>query len=400
MIGIFAVLEANDFSVDALERTLSSGAVDLECRNGLGMTPLLAAAWHGRWEACERLLGLGALVNAQVIDEIGFNGGMTALMFAAERHCLKTCQVLEPYKPNLEMTNDYGENALFIAVSQNNLQICRFLLKCGADVNIQNDLGTSILEVALNNAEEHFERIGFSIIKQLICYGIEIRDDLDEGDLRVSLYELLQRCRKLDTHISGIKTPQALIDFLENTVSSLEGISGDWEMDVHRVLALKFGGLAYPWRCFEMKAGSDFCRHLGYFSDWLRCNPGVVGQATVSEEAILGFFKEYLLALSEDGLKKRGNLLTSRAYFREMLPPELSNMIFGFLPQGLVSAFHYDLAHSQALFFRNLAQSCGKEQVMNHPKYHQTLIWSRAPFVVEEFGISCANKTSAKRKQM
>lgn len=75
-VKLFTAVEVGN--VEAVRQVLQAG-VDLEARNGEGLTPLMAAVEAGNLEVVRELLNAGADVNAR----IGFYG-ITALTLASQ----------------------------------------------------------------------------------------------------------------------------------------------------------------------------------------------------------------------------------------------------------------------------------------------------------------------------
>lgn len=103
-----------DFNWDGFEALLEAGA-DVNSRNYINGTPIMAAAAANRLEAIDRLVLDGAKVNDQS------DYGWTALMFAARNCHLKTIELLLSYSADPTLKNQDGETAKRVGWACNGL---------------------------------------------------------------------------------------------------------------------------------------------------------------------------------------------------------------------------------------------------------------------------------------
>jgi len=119
-----------------------------------GVTPLIAAAWHGPFETCRMLVQCGADVNAA--DAVG----VTPLIAAAWHGHLQTCRVLVQCGALVDAADDEGETPIIAAAWHGHLKTCRMLvLECGADVNAADAEGEPPLIAAARRGDTETVRM-------------------------------------------------------------------------------------------------------------------------------------------------------------------------------------------------------------------------------------------------
>jgi ankyrin repeat protein len=106
--------------------------IDVNSRDELGNTALIAAAGQGYEELVSLLLSHGADVNAQSKD------GTSALMAAAMSGSQSIAEKLLEGGAKINLKRGNGETALFDAVNAGHTTMVGWLLEQGADPNIQN----------------------------------------------------------------------------------------------------------------------------------------------------------------------------------------------------------------------------------------------------------------------
>ena len=112
--------------------TMLLEGIDVNSRDELGNTALIAAASAGHADLVTFLLSQGADVNAQSDD------GTSALMAAALMGNIDIAKKLLDAGAKVNMQRNNGETALFDAVIYGNNQMARLLLAQGADPDIQS----------------------------------------------------------------------------------------------------------------------------------------------------------------------------------------------------------------------------------------------------------------------
>jgi len=121
---------------DVVKRILSSSddLIDLNCKNKDGAAPLHVAALAGHASVCERLLDLGASVNAVW-------AGSTPLHLAvSEGHSSVVAQLIAR-GANLNVKDGLGCSPLHIAALRNNRILAGCLLRAGADSQLTDGNG-------------------------------------------------------------------------------------------------------------------------------------------------------------------------------------------------------------------------------------------------------------------
>jgi len=129
---------------------------------------LMIASSRGYVSEIERLIGIGADINAETAE------GITPLIFAVIENREDAVKTLLKYKPLLDkVTSDY-ETPLLIAVKNENPDICEDLIRAGADVDLTDKHGASPLHYAAIN--------GFlDVADLLLYYNASIDQKSDEG---------------------------------------------------------------------------------------------------------------------------------------------------------------------------------------------------------------------------
>ena len=109
-----------------------------------GVTPLIAAAWHGPFETCRMLVQCGADVNAA--DAVGVTPLIAAACAAWHGH-LETCRMLVlECGADVNAADAEGEPPLIAAARRGDTETVRMLLlKCLADFNADDDKVATIM---------------------------------------------------------------------------------------------------------------------------------------------------------------------------------------------------------------------------------------------------------------
>jgi len=131
-------LESRDFVLatrygqeGVVQKMLRDG-IDVNSRDELGNTALIAAAGQGHEDLVALLLSHGAEINAQS------NDGTTAMMAAAIIGNKEIAGKLLASGANIDIKRGNGETALFDATNSGQTAMVAWLLEQGADPNIQN----------------------------------------------------------------------------------------------------------------------------------------------------------------------------------------------------------------------------------------------------------------------
>jgi len=124
---------------------------------------LIVAASNGYTSEVERLIGIGAEVDAKTAQ------GVTPLIFAVINRQAETAKVLIKYDADVNQVTTEYETPLMIAVKNNDLETAEVLVRYGADVDFQERHGVTPLNYA--------SIYGFFYIVDLLIY---YRADIDK----------------------------------------------------------------------------------------------------------------------------------------------------------------------------------------------------------------------------
>jgi ankyrin repeat protein len=164
--------ELNDRATAAL---LLGAGTDLEIRDGLNSTPLIAAIRNGCTSVAELLIEKGANVNAEE------NTPWSPLILAAARGRYLLVEAL--LKAGASITQKAGESAdplLSWAVIGGSRLVVRSLLEHGADVNASNTSNSTPLMVAASEGEA-------DIVRLLATWKAKVNRKNDEGQTALIL---------------------------------------------------------------------------------------------------------------------------------------------------------------------------------------------------------------------
>lgn len=127
---------------DIFEDFIAAG-IDVNARDDLG-TPLLNIAIRNDNEPfAERLIALGADINASSTDR-----GYTAVMDAVWRGNEKLTEYLIKKGADLNTISKEGQSNLVLAVGADRLNICKLLAENGSDPDVKDSMGMSAYQYA------------------------------------------------------------------------------------------------------------------------------------------------------------------------------------------------------------------------------------------------------------
>ena len=118
-----------------------------------GLTMLMVAAYEGREEILEQLIGRGA--NLEAKDESGY----TALMFACNAGKAGCVAKLLAARADVNACDKDGSNPLMFAAQHGNNAIVTLLLQAGADPNVVGTHGLSAIGFAQQNGHAETLRL-------------------------------------------------------------------------------------------------------------------------------------------------------------------------------------------------------------------------------------------------
>ena len=123
--------------------------LDLEARNSMGWTPLIAATQARQTEIVELLAKSGANVNARSTN------GSLPLGFAAQANDTNTMAVLLKYKADVNGARPGGQTALMSAAYFGHINAAQLLLDAGADIDARASEDPKVLSDPTLNFLKH-----------------------------------------------------------------------------------------------------------------------------------------------------------------------------------------------------------------------------------------------------
>ena len=138
---------ASQGSAETLRLILQAGASPDAREGGLGMTPLMAAAFFVNTET------LRVLIDAKVDLEARDQKNRTALMWAADGGCYETARLLLDAGAQVDALGELGSPPLIYAAQHGFDDVVALLVERGADVNRKATLGLTALDVARQNKQ-------------------------------------------------------------------------------------------------------------------------------------------------------------------------------------------------------------------------------------------------------
>ncbi len=117
--------------------------IDVNSRDAAGTPMICIAARHNRREMIERLLALGADINAVSKDR-----GYSAVMDAVWKSNTEIVELLVERGANLGYISRDGQPVLVLAVGTGNEKVCRILAEHGADPFLCDAMGMSAMSYA------------------------------------------------------------------------------------------------------------------------------------------------------------------------------------------------------------------------------------------------------------
>ena len=151
-------------NADGVTAALDAGAA-IDARDNHGQTALLFAVQHGNLRLARDLIGRGADINAQALNQ-----DTPWLLAGALGRTEILAAMLETGKVDYTIRNRYGGNALIPACERGHVDTVRLLLeRSKIDVNHINNLGwTALLEAVIlsDGGARHIE-----IVRMLLAAG-------------------------------------------------------------------------------------------------------------------------------------------------------------------------------------------------------------------------------------
>lgn len=159
---------------DIVNRLLRMGA-DVNARASNGSTPLMFAAQTGYTDVIRQLCRKGADVNAVNVSL----SARSALFFAARANQLEACKCLVELGANLSAKSDAGESCLLWAAAANSSDVVQWLLEQRIRIDEPDHSG--------NTALMHACRAGhLEMVRLLVAHGADLAARNTDGDTCVA----------------------------------------------------------------------------------------------------------------------------------------------------------------------------------------------------------------------
>lgn len=152
---------ATSGDIELLDEVLSNDARLIDQHDRSGMTLLSHAVSYGHYFVCNKLIELGADVQAN--DQ----SGNSPLIEASLRGYVEIASLLITSGANCEHRNKSGESAFTSAIAWGHLSVVRLLIQSGVDVNLQDEQKRSPLMLAISSECSN-------VIDELIDAGADI----------------------------------------------------------------------------------------------------------------------------------------------------------------------------------------------------------------------------------
>jgi ankyrin repeat protein len=143
------IVEAAAWAPSSIVGLLLDNGARIEARDGMGMTPFLAAMEKGRIENAKLLVERGADVHAT--SPLG--GG--AFHYAASSDSPAPLELCSELGLDLNGRNDQGGTALHVAAMLGNVHALRHLLRAGADPGVKDWVGDLPIDGAMTLISEN-----------------------------------------------------------------------------------------------------------------------------------------------------------------------------------------------------------------------------------------------------
>jgi ankyrin repeat protein len=151
---LVAALEREHFQTADL---LRQNGADLNVRSAIGVTPLHAAAFSGKFKVVRKLIEYDrADINARD------GGGSTPLLLASGGQYSKDGSVIRlllEHDADINLQSDFGHTPLHWASIHGVLEVVRLLLEHGADVEVKNNHDKTALQLAANRGHDEVVKL-------------------------------------------------------------------------------------------------------------------------------------------------------------------------------------------------------------------------------------------------
>jgi len=135
---------------DAVDYFLQNNLADLNVKDWVDGTPLMAASKKGDANLASKLIKSGAKLDSQS------KWGGTALTLALSKRHYGVVEVLVNSKADVNIKSKSGDTCLIVAISQNHTETIDLLLSAGADVNATDKQDQTALDICCKKGRNKF----------------------------------------------------------------------------------------------------------------------------------------------------------------------------------------------------------------------------------------------------
>lgn len=135
---------------DAVVKLFVEAGIELDCKDGKSVTPLMAAARVGNVKLMELIISQ----SKDTVNAVDFRG-RSALFYAVDAKQFEAIEILDKAGIDWKIVERDGINILHCALSENNVELVKLILDHGIDVNQATTDGKTPLYLAqsVNNGE-------------------------------------------------------------------------------------------------------------------------------------------------------------------------------------------------------------------------------------------------------
>ncbi|XP_046582741.1 fibronectin type 3 and ankyrin repeat domains protein 1-like isoform X3 [Haliotis rubra] len=182
---------SKDGDLETVKRILAAGHVDINTRGFYSLTPVMEAAWWGRSDVVEFLVGRGADVS--LVDSTSNN----VLYYACIGGDLETVKLIVSWNVlDINSRGDYSRTPVMKAARNGHSDVVEFLVGRGADVSLVDRFGDNVLHSACIGGD-------LETVKLIVSHKVvDVNARNNNGETAVYLARLLGHQRVVEYLVS------------------------------------------------------------------------------------------------------------------------------------------------------------------------------------------------------